>query len=85
MAFGYRSRISQGGVNLNEEATYYLAKFSWKLHENEENWQLDPMHVLKCPNLDNCTFVRNDTDAYSYQMDDEKTPLRGGTSFQLYR
>ena len=46
---------------------------------------LDPMHVLKCPNLDNCTFVRNDTDAYSYQMDDEKTPLRGGTSFQLYR
>ena len=38
MAFGYRSRISQGGVNLNEEATYYLAKFSWKLHENEENW-----------------------------------------------
>ena len=67
-------------------------------HISEKNWvplvanstiylirHLDPMHVLKCPNLDNCTFIRNDTDAYNYQMDDARSPLRGGTPFQLYR
>lgn len=46
---------------------------------------LDPLHVLKCLDMVKCEFVRNDTDAFTYQMDDLKVPLRGGTSFELYR
>ena len=46
---------------------------------------LDPMHILKCPHVENCLFIRNDTDAMTYQMADKQTPLRGGTGFEMYR
>ena len=44
---------------------------------------LDLLQVLKCKIHEHCTFVKNDTDALQFQMDDENSPLRGGTSFEL--
>ena len=46
---------------------------------------LDPMHVLKCSNLDSCMFVRNDTDALNFDLEDDESPLRGGTAFEEYQ
>ena len=46
---------------------------------------LDPMHVIKCNIYKSCEFIRNDTDAFEYKMIDHQVPLRGGTSFELYR
>ena len=45
---------------------------------------LDPMHILKCPSLNSCTLIRNDTQSLFYQMVDEMIPLRGGTNFEEY-
>ena len=46
---------------------------------------LDPLHILKCDNLDHCMFYRNDTDPLTFKMDDGKSPLRGGTGFVEYQ
>ena len=46
---------------------------------------LDPLQVVKCKIYEKCSFVKNATDVLAYQMDDENSPLRGGTSFELYR
>ena len=43
------------------------------------------MHVIKCNIYKSCEFIRNDTDALQYRMLDHQVPLRGGTSFELYR
>ena len=46
---------------------------------------LDPLQIVKCKIHQSCEFVQNNTDALGYEMVDEKVPLRGGTSFELYR
>ena len=46
---------------------------------------LDPLHVIKCNIYKRCEFIRNDTDAFEYKMIDHQVPLRGGTSFELYK
>ena len=46
---------------------------------------LDPLQVLKCKVHDGCEFVKNNTDALKYEINDENTPLRGGTNFELYK
>ena len=46
---------------------------------------LDPLQVMKCSIHEGCTFVKNNTDALKYEMDEENTPLRGGTKFELYK
>ena len=45
----------------------------------------DPLQVMKCKIHEGCTFVKNNTDALKYEMDEENTPLRGGTKFELYK
>ena len=46
---------------------------------------LDPLQVMKCKIHEGCTFVKNNTDALRYEMEEENTPLRGGTKFELYK
>ena len=46
---------------------------------------LDPMHILQCLSLNNCTLIANGTETLFYQIVDELFPLRGGTNFEEYR
>ena len=46
---------------------------------------LDPLQIMKCKIHENCTFVKNNTDALQFKMDDRKIPLRGGTAFEPYK
>ena len=46
---------------------------------------LDPLQIMKCRMYENCKFVKNNTDALNFEMDDLNNPLRGGTTFELYK
>ena len=46
---------------------------------------LDPLQIMKCKIHDSCKFITNTTDALKFKMDDEATPLRGGTAFELHK
>ena len=46
---------------------------------------LDPLQIMKCKIHENCTFVKNNTDVLQFQMNDRKSPLRGGTAFEPYK
>ena len=46
---------------------------------------LDPLQIVKCKIHDSCEFVSNASDFMSNPIKPDTTPLRGGTTLELYR